>query len=75
MHSIVSAIFHLIARLIVSVLFWLALFPIAVVVATPFILLFACWDASPYFTAVQARYSGFYEWWLDAIPTLSVDWS
>ena len=69
-----SSVVHLIARMFVSVLYWLVLFPAVAVIITPFIFLLAFRDKSPYFSAIQARYHACYVWWLDSFSALSVDW-
>lgn len=51
MHSFPSSIVHLIARMIVSILYWLVLFPVVAVIITPFIFLLAFRDKSPYMVA------------------------
>ena len=75
MLPMLTPLFSLAARLIVSVMVWLALFPIAALLATPFIFVLALWDDAAYVPVVRDRYARFWSRWLDGLPTFSVDWS
>ena len=67
MHADVFWIFHTVARWVIGVLLWLALFPVAAVISTlPILLLAACDDGS-YWTCVKERYRGLYRFWVNIL--------
>lgn len=73
MHAILSLLLDVLLRVFGSFLFWIAIFPVLVVLATPFILVNALTDVAPYFAAVRDRYRGLFEWWRDLAPTIWLD--
>jgi hypothetical protein len=56
-------ILNIIAQLFMAFLWWLLLFPILLIVATPYILIVSVFSKAPYRQEVSWRYAGVVDFW------------
>ena len=56
---------ELVKDLIISLVWWVILFPIVYLTVTPFILIFAVFDKEPFWKSVQSRYRRVTRFWVD----------
>ena len=56
---------QLVANVVLGLIWWVLLFPVILLVATPFIFASAFFVRTPYWQAIAAYYEGVLDFWLD----------